>query len=525
MTQSNSSNDKTTKEKIDDYVKRTQSAFQGGGEARIEAQHKKGKFTARERIDRLLDPDTFVETGIFMAHKGIGLMKGKAAIPGDGVVTGYGRIHGRLVYVYAQDFTVWGGSLGNTHAKKICDVLDAALKNGVPIIGFNDSGGARIQEGVDALAGYGDIFFKNVDASGVIPQISVIVGPSAGGAVYSPALTDFIIMTENTSHMFVTGPEVVKTVMGETVTFEDLGGYSTHAYKSGVAHFTGEDEDKSIQLVRDLIEYLPSNNVEDPPSKEVTDDKARCSDKLDEIIPDDSKEPYDMFQIIAEVVDHSEFLEIQAHWAKNIIVGFARLNGITVGVVANQPKVLAGSLDIDASIKGAKFIRFCDSFNIPVISLVDVPGFLPGLAQEQGGIIRNGAKLLYAYCEATVPKITVIVRKAFGGAYIVMGSKHLKTDVNFAWPTSEIAVMGDEGAVNIIFRKEIQNSDDPAKLSKKLKTEYKEEFYSPYTAAQLGHIDEIILPSETRPRIIEALWPLLTKRESRAKRKHGNIPL
>jgi acetyl-CoA carboxylase carboxyltransferase component len=514
-----------TKEKLDDYTTQISDAMIGGGDSRIAAQHKKGKYTARERLDRLLDPDTFVETGTFVSHKAVGLMRDKEEIAGDGVVTGYGRIHGRLVYVYAQDFTVWGGSLGNAHARKISEIYDQAMKNGAPVVGFNDSGGARIQEGVDSLAGYGEIFFRNVNASGVIPQISVIVGPSAGGAVYSPALTDFIIMTENTSHMFVTGPEVVKTVMGETVTFEDLGGYSTHAFKSGVAHFTGENEEKSINLVRDLLHYLPSNNIEDPPSQEPTDDKARCSDRLDNIIPDDSKEAYDMFEIIREIVDHGEFLEIQPHWAKNIVIGFARLNGISVGIVANQPKILAGSLDIDASIKGSKFIRFCDSFNIPIISFVDVPGFLPGIAQEHGGIIRNGAKLLYAYCEATVPKITVITRKAFGGAYIVMGSKHLRTDKNFAWPTAEIAVMGAEGAIKILYRRELEKSDNPEELAKTLESDYKEEFYSPFTAAKLGHIDEIILPSETRPRIIEALWPLLTKRETRMKRKHGNMPL
>ncbi|MHA2504411.1 MAG: acyl-CoA carboxylase subunit beta [Candidatus Kariarchaeaceae archaeon] len=518
----------TTSEKIAYYLKRVDEALQGGGEKRIAAQHEKGKYTARERIDKLLDPGTFVETGQFLVHKGIGLMKGKPELDGDGVVTGYGRINGRLVYVYSQDFTILGGSLGNAHARKIVDIYKRALKNGAPVIGFNDSGGARIQEGVDALAGYGDIFFSNVNASGVIPQISVIVGPSAGGAVYSPALTDFIIMTEDTSHMFITGPSVVEEVMGEKTSFDELGGAGVHAFKTGVAQFAGRDEDDSIELVRNLLQFIPSNNLEDPPIIDPTDDKARTSDRLDEIIPDDSNTPYDMKEIIHEIFDHGQFMEVFEHWGKNIIIGFARLNGVSVGIVANQPKILAGALDIDASIKGGKFIRFCDAFNIPIISLVDVPGFLPGLQQEHGGIIRNGAKLLYAYCEATVPKITVITRKAYGGAYIVMGSKHLATDYNFAWPTAEIAVMGAGGAVKILHGRKLNAmEDDDEKNAEidKLTTEYKEQFYSPFTAAKLGHIDEIIMPSETRPRIIEALWPLLTKRESRMKRKHGNMPL
>lgn len=515
----------STRSKLRDYATRLDKAMQGGGESRIKAQHDKGKYTARERIARLFDPDTFIETGLFISHKAIGLMKGKEPIDGDGVVTGYGRINGRLVYVYAQDFTVLGGSLGNAHGKKICAVYENAMKNGAPIVGFNDSGGARIQEGVDALAGFGEIFFQNVNASGVIPQISVIMGPAAGGAVYSPALTDFIIMVEETAQMFVTGPEIVKTVMGEITSFEELGGSSVHSFKSGVASFSRTDEDEALDLVRKLIGILPSNNLEDPPAIDATDDKARASSKLDTIIPDDPKEPFDMFEVIEEILDHGDFLEIMPNWGKNIIIGFGRLNGLPVGIVANQPKVLAGSLDIDASIKGAKFIRFCDSFNIPIISLVDVPGFLPGLDQEHGGIIRNGAKLLYAYCEATVPKITVILRKAFGGAYIVMGSKHLRTDVNFAWPTAEIAVMGAEGAVKILYRRQLMAADDPKKLQLELEKQFRDEFYSPYTTARLGHIDKIILPSETRPRIIEALWPLLTKREQRMKRKHGNIPL
>ena len=518
----------TTEEKINFYLENVNKAKQGGGKKRVEVQHSKGKYTARERISKLLDPGTFVETGMFVSHKEIGLMKNKDEIYGDGVVTGYGRVDGKLIYVFSQDFTILGGSLGNSHAQKIVDIYQRALKNGAPVIGFNDSGGARIQEGVDALAGYGDIFYSNVDASGVIPQISVIVGPSAGGAVYSPALTDFIIMTEDTSHMFITGPSVVEEVMGEKTSFDELGGASVHAFKTGVAQFVGRDEDDSIDLVRKLLSYIPSNNLEDTNMIEATDDKARLSDMLDKIIPDDSNNPYDMKDIINEIVDHGNFFEIFEHWAKNIITGFARLNGISVGIVANQPKILAGALDIDASIKGGKFIRFCDSFNIPIITFVDVPGFLPGLAQEHGGIIRNGAKLLYAYCEATVPKITVITRKAYGGAYLVMGSKHLKTDYNFAWPTSEIAVMVAEGAVKILNGRElskIENEELKQKRQNELIDEYKNEFYSPFTAAKLGHIDEIILPSETRPRIIEALWPLLTKRETRMKRKHGNMPL
>jgi acetyl-CoA carboxylase carboxyltransferase component len=517
--------DKTTLEKLNEFKQKSLEATLGGGEKRIQDQHNKGKYTARERIQLFLDPETFVETGQFVTHQNHNFGMEKNKFLGDGVITGYGRVNDRLVYVYAQDFTVMGGSLGNAHAMKIAHIMDQALKNGAPIVGFNDSGGARIQEGVASLAGYGEIFFKNVEASGVIPQISVIMGPSAGGAVYSPALTDFIVMTKETSHMFVTGPSVVKTVTGEEITFEDLGGVTIHAYKSGVAHFDGMDEKDSIRLVQQLLSYLPSNNLDDPPRVEPTDDKARLSDVLNTIIPDDPKLPYDMHKVIDEIVDHGEFLEIQGKWARNIIIGFARLNGYPVGIIANQPSVLAGALDSEASIKGARFIRLCDAYNIPIISLVDVPGFLPGKDEEWRGIIRNGAKLLYAYCEATVPKIAVVTRKAFGGAYIVMASKHLRTDVNLAWPTSEIAVMGSEAAVNIIFRKELSESEDPAVRQKEIEKDYKDQFYNPYQAASLGYIDEIIMPSETRPKLIEALWPLLTKRESRMRRKHGNIPL
>lgn len=514
-----------TKERISEFKERSQKAKLGGGQKRVDKQHAKGKYTARERIKLFLDPDTFVETGQFILHQSHNFDLEKKRFLGDGVITGYGRVDGRLVYIYAQDFTVMGGSLGYAHAMKIAHIMDQALKNGAPIVGFNDSGGARIQEGVAALAGYGEIFFKNVEASGVVPQISVIMGPSAGGAVYSPALTDFIIMTKETSHMFVTGPSVVKTVTGEDISFEELGGSSIHTLKSGVAHFSGNDERDSINLIRNILSYLPSNNLEDPPIIKPTDDKARTADSLNSIIPDDSKLPYNMYNIIKEVVDHGVLLEIQEKWAKNIIVGFARLNGYPVGIVANQPTILAGALDSEASVKAAKFVRLCDSYNIPIITFVDVPGFLPGSAEEFRGIIRHGAKLLYAYCEATVPKIAVVTRKAFGGAYIVMSSKHLRTDVNFAWPTSEIAVMGSEAAVNIIFNRELQKADNPIALQQQIEKEYRDEFYNPYQAASLGYVDEIILPSETRPKLIEALWPLLSKRQSRMRRKHGNIPL
>ena len=514
-----------TRQKIERFKELQNKTTLGGGEQKILAQHRKGKYTARERIQLFLDPETFVETGEFVTSYGSNSSSLTEKVFGDGVITGYGRVDGRLIYVFSQDFTVMGGSLGLAHAKKVVYIINQALKNGAPVICFNDSGGARIQEGVDALAGYGEIFFKNVEASGVVPQISVIMGPSAGGAVYSPALTDFIIMTQKTSHMFVTGPSVIKSVMGEEVSFEDLGGTSIHGYKSGVAHFIGEDEKDSIDIIRKILSYLPSNNLEDPPKIKPTDDKARLCDKLNTIIPDDQKKAYEMREIITEVFDHGEFLEVQSNWAKNIIIGFGRLNGYPVGIVANQPNSLAGALDSEASIKGAKFVRFCDSFNIPIITFVDVPGFLPGKDEEWRGIIRNGAKLLYAYCEATVPKIAVVTKKAFGGAYIVMSSKHLQTDVNFAWPTAEIAVMGAEAAVNIIYRRELSSSKNVEKDRKIIQDEYETKFYNPYKAASMGYIDTVILPSETRPKLIEALWPLLTKREKRMKRKHANMPL
>jgi len=515
---------------IDRLRERKARVLEGGGPSRIEAQHAKGKYTARERLDLLFDPGTFVELDPFVRTQCRNFGLDKAAMDGDGVVTGYGYVEGRLIYVYSQDFTVLGGSLGEATARKICKVQDLALKNGAPVLGFNDSGGARIQEGVAALAGYGDIFFRNVNASGVVPQISVIVGPSAGGAVYSPALTDFIIMTDDTSHMFVTGPDVVKTVTGEDASQEELGGASVHAVKSGVASFSGVDEDESIQLIKTLLSYLPSNNLSELPVTVPEDDRFRMDAALDALVPREPNKPYDMRQVLARVMDKDTFFEIQPKWAQNILIGFARLDGYPVGVVANQPAVLAGALDIEASIKGAKFIRFCNAFNIPIVSFVDVPGFLPGLGQEHGGIIRNGAKLLYAYCEATVPKLAVITRKSYGGAYIVMSSKHVGSDVNLAWPAAEIAVMGAEGAVNILHRRELAKraAEDPASaeaLRQGFTAEYQEKFANPYVAAERGWIDDVIEPDETRPRLIQALWPLINKREQRPQKKHGIVPL
>ena len=509
---------------------RKAAAMQGGGPARIEAQHAKGKYTARERLDLLLDPGTFVEIDTFVRTQATTFGMDKNRYDGDGVVTGYGNIHGRLVYVYSQDFTVLGGSLGEQTAKKICKVQDMAMRNGAPIIGFNDSGGARIQEGVASLAGYGDIFFRNVQASGVIPQISVIVGPSAGGAVYSPALTDFVVMVEDSSHMFVTGPDVVKTVTGEEASQEELGGASVHTVKSGVASFSGLDEDDAIRKIRALMEYLPSNNLSELPLQKPTDDRFRMDPELDTIVPDNPNKPYDIRDIVARVMDRGTWEEIQSKWATNIVIGLARLDGYPVGIVANQPAVLAGALDIEASIKAAKWIRFCDAFNIPIVSFVDTPGFLPGLGQEHGGIIRNGAKLLYAYCEATVPKLAVITRKSYGGAYIVMSSKHVGTDMNFAWPAAEIAVMGAEGAVNILYKRELgklveENPEGAKDLTAKFQAEYREKFANPYVAAERGWVDDVIEPSETRPRLIQALWPLINKREDRPRKKHGIVPL
>jgi len=515
----------STENKIDDLLEKREDALKGGGEEAIQAQLEKGKLTARQRIDILLDPGTFVETNMFVKHKcnNFGLENKKYYT--DGVITGFGQVHGRLVYVYSQDFTILGGSLGEAHARKISQLMDQAIQNGAPLIGFNDSGGARIQEGSNSLAGYGDIFLRNVRASGIIPQISCIVGPSAGGAVYSPALTDFIVMTENTSYMFVTGPAVVKTVTGEETSFEELGGASTHSTQSGIAHLVGSDEIESIELIKAILSFLPSNNLEDPPQKEITTISGLELESLDEIIPDDPLEPYDMREIILRIVDKGNFLEIQKKWAQNIIIGFGRLNGYPIGIVANQPCILAGALDIDASIKAARFIRFCDSFNIPILTFVDVPGFLPGLDQEHNGIIKHGAKLIYAYAEATVPKLTVITRKAYGGAYIVMGSKHLGNDTNFAWPTAEIAVMGAEGAAQILYRRELAKAENPSEMLEIMKNEYADEFNNPYLAAESGYIDDVIVPSETRQKLIAALWPLLRKRERRLNKKHGNVPL
>ena len=511
--------------KIEELRKRKEEIKLGGGEERIRIQHEKGKLTARERIDLLLDKGSFVELDAFALHHCTDFgMEGKRVL-GDGVVTGYGRIDGRPVYVFSQDFTVFGGSLGWKFAEKVCKVMDLAMNNGAPLIGLNDSGGARIQEGVISLGGYAEIFFRNVMASGVIPQISAVMGPCAGGAVYSPAMTDFIFMVKGTSHMFITGPNVIKAVTGEKVTFEELGGAMTHNEKSGVAHFAAENEEDCIEYIKTLLAYLPSNNLDDPPRMESGDDPRRMDMELLNILPDESDKPYDMKDIILRVVDNGEFLEVHEHWARNIIVGFARLDGYTVGIIGNQPKVLAGTLDIDSSTKGARFIRFCDAFNIPLLTFEDVPGFLPGTDQEYGGIIRNGAKLLYAYCEANVPKMTVITRKAYGGAYDVMCSKHIRADINFAWPSAELAVMGPDGAVNIIFRKEIQAAKDPTKRAEELVTQYREKFANPYIAAEMGYIDDIIEPQETRPRIIDALHTLLNKRESRPAKKHGNIPL
>ena len=496
----------------------------GGGQARIDTQHKKGRLTARERIDLLLDKGSFREVDPFVVHRTYDFDLDKQKYMGDSVVTGWGTIEGRLVYVFSQDFTVFGGSLGEVHAEKICKIMDMAMKNGAPIIGLNDSGGARIQEGVVALAGYSDIFLRNTMASGVIPQISAIMGPCAGGAVYSPALTDYIFMTRDTSYMFVTGPDVVKAVTHEEVTQEELGGASVHSEKSGVCHVAADSEADTLYLIRKLLGYLPQNNMEDAPFIQ-SDDPLRMDEELNNIIPDDANRPYDIKEVISKIMDNGQFYEIHENYAQNIVVGFARLGGHSVGIVANQPAVLAGVLDIDASEKAARFVRFCDAFNIPIITFEDVPGFLPGTFQEHHGIIRSGAKLLYAFCEATVPKLTVITRKAYGGAYCVMSSKHIRSDVNLAWPTAEIAVMGPDGAVNIIFRKELDKASDPVAKKAELVADYKEKFANPYVAAQRGYIDDVIEPKETRPRLINALEMLSNKRDANPAKKHGNIPL
>jgi propionyl-CoA carboxylase beta chain len=509
-------------EKLRQLDARNSEAELGGGEARIAKQHEAGKRTARERIDLLLDAGSFVELDKFvLSQHGSATEK----IAGDGVVTGYGRVDGRLVYVFSQDFTVLGGSLGQAFAKKVCKVMDLAMRNGAPVVGLNDSGGARIQEGVESLAGYADIFLRNVQSSGVIPQISAIMGPCAGGAVYSPALTDFVLMVKNTSYMFITGPDVIKAVTHEEVSKEELGGAMTHATKSGVAHFAAEDEAHAIAQIRELLGFIPANNLEDPPVKPTSDPEDRRESALDSIVPDNANKPYEMKELIRHVVDDGHFFEVHEEYATNIIVGFARLGGRTVGVVANNPASLAGTLDIDSSLKGARFVRFCDCFNIPLVTFVDVPGFLPGTDQEWRGIITHGAKLLYAFAEATVPKVTVITRKAYGGAYDVMSSKHIRGDINVAYPHAEIAVMGPDGAVNIIYRKELAEAADPVARKAELVQQYRDRFANPYKAAELGYIDAIIRPSDTRPFLIDALRSLEGKRDTNPPKKHGNIPL
>ncbi len=515
----------TINPKIQQLHELREKARLGGGERRIERQHAKGKMTARERIEKLLDPGSFRELDMFVTHRTVGFGMEEKKFLSDSVVTGWGAIDGRLVYVFSQDFTVIGGSLGEVHAEKVCKVMDLAMKNGAPVIGMNDSGGARIQEGVVSLAAYAHVFLRNVMASGVVPQISAVMGPCAGGAVYSPAMTDFTLMVKDTSFMHITGPEVVKTVTREEVTSEELGGAMTHNTKSGVAHFAAEDEEDCLQLTRSLLSYMPQNNMEDPPFVPSDDPPDRMDEKLNSIVPDNPNKPYDMKEVIRLVADGGDFLEVHRHWAQNIIVGFARLGGFSVGIVAQQPQVMAGVLDINASIKAARFVRFCDAFNIPIITFEDVPGFLPGVAQEHGGIIRSGAKLLYAYCEATVPKITIITRKAYGGAYDVMSSKHIRGDISYAWPTAEIAVMGPDGATNILFRKELAAANDPEAERARLAQEYRDQFANPYVAAARGYIDDVIEPRETRPRLVEALKMLQNKRDSNPPKKHGNIPL
>jgi len=517
-------------DRMEELRRRHAAAEAGGGEERRARQHQEGKLAARERIDLLLDEGTFEETDKLVRHRCHDFGMDEQVIDGDGFITGWGLVHGRLAYIFAQDFTVFGGSLSETNARKIVKIMDLALKTGAPVIGLNDSGGARIQEGVLSLAGYADIFLRNVLGSGVIPQISAIMGPCAGGAVYSPALTDFVFMVDRTSYMFVTGPDVIKTVTHEDVTKEALGGAATHNTTSGVAHFRAQDDAECLRMIRELMSYLPQNNRDDPPRAACDDPADREDPALDTLIPAASNQPYDMKDVIRRVADRGDFFEVQEHWARNIVVGFVRMDGRSVGVVANQPAYLAGCLDIDSSDKGARFVRFCDAFNIPILTFEDVPGFLPGTAQEFGGIIRHGAKLLYAYCEATVPKITVITRKAYGGAYCVMGSKHVRTDVNLAWPSAEIAVMGAEGAVNIVYRRELQgaakNSAEAMEAVRRAKTEeFRDRFASPFAAAENGFIDDVIEPRETRPRVIRALRMLATKVDTTPKKKHGNIPL
>ena len=512
-------------EKVKELIELRAQARLGGGEKAIEKQHAKGKYTARERIAQLLDEGSFEELDMFVQHRCTNFGQEKKHFLGDGVVTGYGTIEGRLVYVFAQDFTVFGGSLSETMAQKICKVMDMAMKMGAPVIGINDSGGARIQEGINALSGYAEIFQRNIMASGVIPQISGIFGPCAGGAVYSPALTDFTLMTEGTSYMFLTGPKVVKTVTGEDVSQEDLGGASVHATKSGVTHFTAETGEEGLSIIRHLLSFIPQNNLEEAPLMECTDPIDRMDDLLNEIIPDSPNKPYDMYEVIGAIIDNGEFLEVQKDYAKNIIIGFARMNGQSVGVVANQPKYLAGVLDSNASRKGARFVRFCDAFNIPLVTLVDVRGFLPGTGQEYNGVILHGAKLLYAYGEATVPKVTVTLRKSYGGSHIVMSCKQLRGDMNYAWPTAEIAVMGGAGAVEVLYAKEAKEQENPAQFLADKEAEYTKLFANPYNAAKYGYIDDVIEPRNTRFRIIRALQQLQTKKLTNPAKKHGNIPL
>jgi propionyl-CoA carboxylase beta chain len=515
----------THTEQLDHLRELRESATHSASQEAVDKQHAKGKFTARERIEKLLDPGTFEELDTFVRHRTHDFEMDKKRPYGDAVVTGYGKIDGRTVYVFSQDFTVFGGSLGEVMAEKMVKVMDLAAKVGAPVIGINDSGGARIQEGVVSLGAYGDVFVRNVQCSGVIPQISVIMGPCAGGAVYSPAMTDFIFMVKETSHMFITGPDVIKTVTGEEVEFEELGGAMTHNTKSGVAHFASEDEESCLEDVRHLVGFLPSNNLEMPPRVEPYDDPERTEEALNTVVPEDPTKPYDMRDVISLIVDDGEFFEVQEHHARNIICGYSRLDGLPVGVVGNQPNHLAGVLDIEASVKAARFVRTCDAFNIPLLTFTDVPGFMPGTSQEWNGIIRHGAKLLYAFTEATVPKLTVVTRKAYGGAYDVMSSKHMLADFNFAWPTAEVAVMGPEGAVNIIYKRNIAKSPTPDERRERLMADYKARFANPYSAAERGYIDDVIEPSQTRPKLIRALHTLQTKRVEQPKRKHGNIPL
>ena len=515
----------TREEDIEDLRERKEQARLGGGQDRIDAQHEKGKKTARERIDYFLDDDSFVEIDSLREHRSTNFDMDERHVPGDGVVTGYGEVHGRTVFVFAHDFTVFGGALGEEFAAKVCKVMDKAMETGAPIIGLNDSAGARIQEGVDSLAGYADIFHRNQLASGVVPQISAVMGPCAGGAVYSPAITDFIFMVEDTSHMFITGPDVIETVTGEEVTFDELGGADTHATESGVAHFTPAAEEQALDDIRYLLSYLPSNNVEDPPRVDPWDDPDRRDEDLPEVVPDAPQRPYDMVRVVEGVLDEDSFFEVAPRYARNIVTGFARLDGQSVGVVGNQPRVNAGTLDIDASLKGSRFVRFCDAFNLPIVTFVDVPGFMPGKDQERGGIIKHGAKLLYAYSEATVPLLTVITRKAYGGAYDVMASKHVGADVNYAWPGAEIAVMGPEGAVNVLYDDELEAAEQVEQKRQELIEEYRDAFANPYTAAKRGYLDDVVEPAATRARLIDDLESLEGKRVDHPDRKHGNIPL